>query len=92
MLHPESGQSGPVLKPESQLREGEVFVSEGRILPRPVQPSVENVEMSREFASQVEEVLSKEHYPAHYKAFIRRYFLTLSQGTQAPQQQPSGTR
>jgi hypothetical protein len=37
----------------------------------------------------VEEVLSKEHYPAHYKAFIRRYFLTLSQGTQ---QQRSGTR
>jgi uncharacterized membrane protein YqjE len=92
LLHPESGQSGPVLKPQSQLREGEVFVSEGRILPRPVQPSVENVEMSREFASQVEEVLSKEHYPAHYKEFIRRYFLTLSQGTLAPQQQPSGKR
>jgi hypothetical protein len=89
LLPPDYGQSGPVLKPESQLREGEVFVSERRILPRPVQSSVENVEMSREFASQVEEVLSKEHYPAHYKAFIRRYFLTLSQGTQ---QQRSGTR
>ncbi len=89
LLHPESGQSGPVLKPQSQLREGEVFVSEGQTLPQPVQPSVENVEMSREFASQVEEVLSKEQYPAHYKEFVRRYFLTLSQGAQ---QRPSGTR
>jgi hypothetical protein len=89
LLHPESGQSGPVLKPQSQLREGEVFVSEGQTLPQPVQPSVENVEMSREFAPQVEEVLSKEQYPAHYKEFVRRYFLTLSQGAQ---QQPSGAR
>jgi hypothetical protein len=89
LLPPDYGQSGPVLKPESQLREGEVFVSERRILPRPVQSSVENVEMSREFAPQVEEVLSKEQYPAHYKEFVRRYFLTLSQGAQ---QQPSGAR
>ena len=47
--------------------------------------------MSGEFASQVEEVLSKEEYPAHYKEFVRRYFLTLSQG-RIPQQQPTDKR
>jgi hypothetical protein len=40
---------------------------------------VENVEMAREFAPQMEKVLAREDYPAHYKEFIRRYFLTLSQ-------------
>ncbi len=91
-LRPDSGQSGPVLKPQSQVREGEVFASQGRVLPTPGRPSVENVEMSSEFASQVEEVLSREQYPAHYKEFIRRYFLTLSRGARVPQQQPPGTR
>jgi len=83
---PDSGQSGPVLKPESRAREGEVFVTQARVRPRSGRPSVENVAMSSEFASQVEEVLSKEQYPAHYKAFVRRYFLNLSQG-RVPQQQ-----
>lgn len=86
-----SGQSGPVLKPESQARKGEVFVTQARVLPRSGRPSVENVAMSSEFASQVEEVLSKEQYPAHYKAFVRRYFLTLSQG-RVSQQQPTDKR
>ena len=85
----DSGQSEPVLKPQSQARKGEVFVSQARVLPRPGRPRVENVEMSSEFASQVEEVLSREQYPAHYKEFVRRYFLNLSQG-RVPQQQPSG--
>ena len=88
---PDSGQSGPDLKLQSQARKGEVFVSRARVLPRSGRPSVENVQMSSEFASQVEEVLSKEQYPAHYKEFVRRYFLNLSQG-RVSQQQPSGKR
>lgn len=86
---PQSAQSGPVMKPRAAMRGGEVFASQGRILPNVTRPSVENVEMKQEFASQVEEVLSKDHYPAHYKEFIRRYFLSLSQGEQP---QPPGKR
>jgi hypothetical protein len=45
--------------------------------------------MSSEFVPQVEEVLAKDQYPTHYKEFVRRYFLNLSQGqAQAPQDQP----
>jgi hypothetical protein len=89
---PESRSSGPLLKPESQVREGEVYTSQGRVLPGAARPSVENIELKREFASQVEEVLSREHYPAHYKEFIRRYFLALSRGANDARQQPPGTR
>jgi hypothetical protein len=89
---PHSGDSPPTLKPQSRLREGEEFAAQGKALPRSGRPNVENVQMSSEFAPQVEEVLSKEQYPAHYKEFIRRYFLNLSQGAHALQQQPPGTR
>ncbi len=89
---PESGSSGPLLKPESQAREGEVYTSQARVLPGLARPSVENIELKREFASQVEEVLSREHYPAHYKEFIRRYFLALSRGATDAREQPPGTR
>jgi hypothetical protein len=88
---PDSRATGPILKPESQAREGEVFMTEARIRPKPGRPSVENVAMSSEYASQVEAVLSREQYPAHYKEFVRRYFLKLSQG-QLPQQQPTDKR
>ena len=90
-VRPGSGETGPTLKPEGQAREGEVFVTEARVLPKQGRPSVENMTMSSEFASQVEEVLSREQYPAHYKEFIRRYFLTLSQG-RGSQQQPTDRR
>ncbi|MDH3286593.1 MAG: hypothetical protein OEP48_02540 [Betaproteobacteria bacterium] len=90
-VRPDPGQSGPVLKPQSQARKGEVFVTQAQVRPRSGRPSVENVVMSSEFASQVEEVLSKEQYPAHYKEFVRRYFLNLSQG-RVPQQQPTDKR
>lgn len=90
-VRPDSGQSGPLLKPESQARKGEVFATQARVLPKSGRPSVENVAMSSEFASQVEEVLSMEQYPAHYKEFVRRYFLKLSQG-RVPQQQPTDKR
>ena len=75
--------------PQGQAREGEEHTSQGRILPRSGRPRVENVEMSAEFATQVEEVLSREHYPAHYKEFVRRYFLNLSQGARPAPEQPS---
>ena len=88
---PDSRGTGPVLKPESRAGKGEVFVTEARVPPRPGRPSVENVAMSSEFAPQVEEVLSKEQFPAHYKEFVRRYFLKLSQG-RIPHQQPTDKR
>lgn len=90
-VRPDSRHSGPVMKPESQPREGEVFVTEARLLPKRGRPTVGNVAMSSEFAPQVEEVLSKEDYPAHYKEFVRRYFLKLSEG-RVPQQQPTEKR
>ncbi|MGQ0749418.1 MAG: hypothetical protein ACT4PS_02675 [Betaproteobacteria bacterium] len=88
----QSAQSGPVMKPQADMRAGEVFTSQGSVLPDVTRPTVENVEMKQEFASQVEGVLSRDHYPAHYKEFIRRYFLSLSQGEQRPQTQPPGKR
>ena len=77
---PDPAQGGPVLKPPGQMREGESFSSHARLPPKSGRPKVDNVEMAREFAPQVEEVLSREQYPAHYKEFIRRYFLNLSRG------------
>ena len=69
-----------LLKPESQIRDGRVFTSEARVLPRPGRPTLETLELDARFTAQVEEVLSKEEYPLHYKEFIRRYFLGLSEG------------
>jgi hypothetical protein len=79
-------KSGPILKPQSEIREGESLVTHGQVLPRATRPSVENVQMKAEFASQVEEALSREQYSAQSKEFIRRYFLSLSQGAQTAQQ------
>jgi hypothetical protein len=86
----QTAPSGPVVKPQADMRAGEVFASQGSVLPNVTRPTVENVEMKQEFASQVEGVLSRDHYPAHYKEFIRRYFLSLSQGEQRPQGQSPG--
>ena len=80
---------GPVLQPEGELRGGESHSSQARLPARAGRPKLENVEMASEFASQVEEVLSREHYPAHYKEFIRSYFLNLSRGERA---RPGGTQ
>ena len=91
-LSPDPGPAGRVLAPQGQVHEGESFTSHGQILPRTGRPNVESMEMKTEFATQVEEVLAKDQYPAHYKEFVRRYFLNLSQGMQAPQAQPPGTR
>jgi len=67
-------------------------VTQAMVLPKSGRPSVANTEMASKFMPQVEEVLSKEQYPAHYKEFVRRYFLNLSQGERAARQQPPGTR
>jgi hypothetical protein len=75
--------NSPVLAPQGQARAGEEYSSQGKILPRVGRPSVENVEMKPEFAAQMEAVLSREHYPAHFKEFIRRYFLSLSRSENA---------
>lgn len=77
---PQSQSGGVVLKPESQLLEGAVYTSEVRVMPRLGKPALETVELATEFSAQVEEALSKEEYPLHHKEFIRRYFLTLSDG------------
>jgi hypothetical protein len=89
VYRPEPGPRGPVLQPEGELREGESHSSHARLPARAGRPSVESVEMASEFAPQVEEVLSREHYPAHYKEFIRRYFLNLSRGARGA---PGGTQ
>jgi hypothetical protein len=85
-------KSGPIVKPQGQVREGEELVTHGQVLPRAGRPSVENVPMRAEFAAQVEDVLSREQYPAHSREFIRRYFLNLSQGARVPRQQTQGTQ
>jgi hypothetical protein len=82
-LLPELEKSGPLLKPEGQIRRGEELVTQGQVLPKAGRPTVENVPMKAEFASQVEEVLSREQYPLHSREFIRRYFLNLSQDLRA---------
>ena len=89
---PEPGPRGPVLQPEGELREGESHSSHARLSPKAGRPSVDSVEMASEFAPQVEEVLSREHYPAHYKEFIRRYFLNLSRGARGAPGQPGGAQ
>jgi hypothetical protein len=91
-LSPDPGPAGRVLAPQGQVRDGESFTSHGQLPPRTGRPNVESMEMRAEFATQVEEVLAQDQYPAHYKEFVRRYFLNLSQGARVPQAQPPGTR
>jgi hypothetical protein len=87
-LPADPGPSGQVLAPQGQLRDGPSFTSHGQVLPRSGRPSVQSAELSAEFAAQVEAVVSREQYPAHYKEFIRRYFLNLSQDAKVRQEQP----
>jgi hypothetical protein len=89
---PDPGPRGPVLQPQGELRDGESHSSQARLPAKAGRSSVENVEMAREFAPQVEEVLSREHYPAHYKEFIRRYFLNLSRGARGAPGETGGTQ
>jgi hypothetical protein len=89
---PEPGPRGPVLQPQGEIREGEAHSSHARLPARAGRSNVENVELAREFAPQVEEVLAREHYPAHYKEFIRRYFLNLSRGARGAPGEAGGTQ
>ena len=68
------------LRPVSRLRAGEVFSAPVRVLPRPGQATLDEVELDPRFSAQMEEALSKEDVPLHQKELIRRYFLTLSEG------------
>ena len=77
-LRPQTDSEGQVSKPQSQLREGEVFTSEVRVLPRSGQPTLDIQQLDHQYSAQVEAALSKEDYPLHHKELIRRYFLTLS--------------
>lgn len=83
-------EKGPQLKAEVEIREGGVFVSEARVQPRLGNAGIENTQIDARYTQQLEQVLSNEQYPLHYKEFIRRYFLNLSEGVRRPQagQQP----
>jgi hypothetical protein len=73
--------NGPVLEARPRLdSEGDVFISEGRALPRANDVRTQARVLDPRFRAQMEEVLASERYPAHYKDYIRRYFLTLSEG------------
>jgi hypothetical protein len=81
--------SAPVLSAQGQLREGEMRSSEGRTLPRSNRGRVADLPLRPEYAAQIEQALAGERYPAHYKEFMRRYFLSLSQSEgPAPAQPP----
>lgn len=67
-----------LIKPDSQLLSGDVLTTQARALPRAGTVKTELVEIAPRFAPQIEEVMSKEDYPLHYKEFIRRYFMKLS--------------
>lgn len=72
-----------VIRPRSQLREGELRSSEGRVLPRDGSVGVATIALDRQFSTQVEEVLSKEEIPLHQKELVRRYFDSLGAASES---------
>ena len=86
---PEPGPAGRVLRPEGQVRAGEDFSSEGRMLPRTNRPNARRIDLPQDYAAQVEAVLAREQYPEHRKALVRRYFLNLSQGARTAAEPPA---
>ena len=78
-------ESGPQLKAQAQIRDGDVFVSDARVVPRAGKATTTNTQVDARYSQQLEQVLSNEQYPLHYKEFIRRYFLSISEGGRAPQ-------
>ncbi len=76
------------LKATGQLRAGDGFATQARVLPRAAPASVATLALDTQFVAQVEEVLATDRYPLHQKEFIRRYFLQLSQGTAAADSTP----
>jgi hypothetical protein len=88
---PDPAKTSAMLRPQGQVRAGEELVTHGQVLPRTGRPSVEASELQAGVVASVEQALSKEHYPAHAKAYIRRYFLGLSQNQgQGPQPSKQG--
>jgi len=85
---PREVDTGAVLQARGQPGEGGVFQSHARVLPRAGTIGSDTVAMDARFAPQLEAVLSKEHVPAHHKAFIRRYFLTLSESGRSQEREP----
>ncbi len=73
---------GGVLRPTAQFREGESFTTGTRVVPGRGQVTLPVVELDARYAAQLEAVLAKEDYPAHYKELVRQYFLLLSAGSQ----------
>lgn len=63
-----------------QLGEGEVYSSQVRVMPRLPDAVSERQAMASNFVAQAEAVMSEQGYPPHRKAFLRRYFLNLSEG------------
>ena len=86
---PQPPASGPVMAAPSQLNPGDTFAAEGRTMPRFNAPASEDASVDARFAAQLESVLAAEQYPEHYKAFVRRYFLSLSQGGRKAASQPA---
>ncbi|MFT5446785.1 MAG: hypothetical protein ACI9DC_001960 [Gammaproteobacteria bacterium] len=77
-------ESGPTLRAAGQIRDGDVFVSEGRVLPRASDAQIDMARIDAQYTQQLEQVMANERYPLHYKEFIRRYFLNLSEGGSSP--------
>ena len=72
--------TGPTLRAAGQIRDGDAFVSEGRVLPRASDVQIDMTRIDAQYTRQLEQVMANERYPLHYKEFIRRYFLNLSEG------------
>jgi hypothetical protein len=87
---PAPSESGAtvVISPRGQLGEGEVFSSQARVLPESNTPLLERREVSADYRAQLESVMSEGAYPPHRKAFLRRYFLNISEGANASGRQP----
>jgi hypothetical protein len=80
------------IKPQGQLGEGEVFTSQVRVLPQ-LNDATATAQLSRtDFQAQAEAVMSEQAYPPHQKAFLRRYFLNLSEGVDASTSQARENR
>lgn len=83
-------ETGPTLRAAGQIRDGDVFVSEGRVLPRAGDAQIDMTRIDAQYTRQLEQVMANERYPLHYKEFIRRYFLNLSEGGSPPAEGPRG--
>ena len=83
------GSDDVAMRPRAQQqREGAAFATEARILPRVTAPELDTVQLDAQFTRQLEDVFAQEQLPLHHKEFIRRYFVTLSQGADRERDAP----